>query len=232
MGPYSHIVIAQRLEKTVQPDDLQEYYWGALAPDIRYLVDGMPRSATHIPVEEIAEYMVSYPERKPFIQGYLVHCLSDSLNIPGIIHRKFPFRVQNEKLSAQQCSVIFEFYNIERVAPDHKILSGTDNSILKELGIGGAYAAKFAQAVKRYIGAPSFDASVVLYQDLGLAGDARIEKYRAAVERFQRDWLWKKMILIGLGVGSINREITNLVKEALQSEVMLSARKPTDEFTV
>ena len=94
MGPYSHIVIAQRLAETIRPENPQAYYWGAVAPDIRYLVDGMPRRTTHIPVEKITAYMLSYPEQKPFLQGYLVHCLSDTLNIAGIIHRKFPFRRQ------------------------------------------------------------------------------------------------------------------------------------------
>jgi hypothetical protein len=223
MGPYSHIVIAQGLEETIRPDNLQEYYWGAVAPDIRYLVVGMPRNATHISVDKIAAYMRNYPERKAFLQGYLVHCVSDSLNFPGIIQRKIPFNRQKEKLSPQHCTVILEFFNIERVSPHQETLTGTDNIILKELGIDGAYAARFAQAVKRYTMAPSIAASIKLYQELGLAGDERIEKYRAAVERFQRSWLQKMLILVGLGVGNVNREITDLVKEGLPGEVKLPA---------
>ena len=140
MGPYSHIVIASKLEKTIGPDNLQEYYWGAVAPDIRYLVTGMARSETHIPVEKILDYQVQHPQLKAFLQGYLVHCLSDELDLPLIIQKKFPFNLQKKKLTPQHCSVILEFYNIERVKPIQYKLSGRDNLVLSELGIGGVYA--------------------------------------------------------------------------------------------
>ncbi len=48
MGPYSHIVIANELETFIKPDNLQEFYWGAVAPDVRYVVRGMPKKQTHL----------------------------------------------------------------------------------------------------------------------------------------------------------------------------------------
>ena len=215
MGPYSHIVIASKLEADIQPEDVQEYYWGAVAPDIRYLVAGMWRNQTHLPTEKILVYMFCYPELRAFLQGYLVHCLSDSLDLPQIIQQKFPFNLQKKSLSVQHCSVILEFFNIERNKPFRETLSGRFNLFLSELGISSEHVANFVQAIRRYTYNPSFEASVALYQNLGLAGDDRIEKYRVAVERFQRKWLQRKLILFGLQAGNVNQEITALVKSTL-----------------
>ena len=215
MGPYSHIVIASKLETTIRPDNLQEYYWGAVAPDIRYLVTGMSRSETHIPVEKILDYQVQHPQLKAFLQGYLVHCLSDQYDLPLIVQQKFPFSLQKKKLTPQQCSIILEFYNIERVKHVQKTVSGRGNILLSELGIDGENAGKFAQAINIYANAPSLESIVELYQNLGLVGDDRIKYYRAAVQHFQSTWLKKNLILLGLQAGRVDREITTLVKSSL-----------------
>ena len=73
MGPYSHIVVAGQLATYIQPENPSEYYWGAVAPDIRYLIAGMPRSQTHISAERILSYRVQYPALRDFVKGYLVH---------------------------------------------------------------------------------------------------------------------------------------------------------------
>lgn len=212
MGPYSHIVIASELETYIKPNKSQEYYWGAIAPDIRYLVIGMDRGQTHISSEKIMDYIVQYPQLKSFLQGYLVHCLSDELDLPQIIQKKFPFILQKNELSSQLCSVILEFYNNACVKPVRKSLSGANNLVLSELGISDEHTTIFAQEIKRYITSPSFVSSVVLFQNLGFAGDGQVEKYWIAAQRFQRNWLQKNLVLLGLKVGKVGEEITSSVR--------------------
>ena len=228
MGPYSHVILASELEAYIKPDNPQEYYWGAIAPDIRYLVAGLSRSQTHISTEEILGYIGQYPHLKSFFQGYLVHCLSDELNLPKIIQRKFPLSWQKNELSPRHCTIILEFFNIVRVKPVRKSLSGTHNVALSEMGISGEQAAKFAQEINQYITSPSFASLLTLYQNLGLASNGRIDKYRIAVQQFQRKWFQKNLIFIGLHVGKINKEIASSVKSVFPNDVVLQEKiRPT-----
>jgi len=215
MGPYSHLVVARELEAYTQPADAQEYYWGAIAPDVRYLVVGMSRTQTHISVEKILGYVAQYPELKDFLKGYLVHCLSDEIDFPKIMGQKFPFCLQKEELAPQHSSVIFEFFNIERVKPASITLSGKNNTILKEMGVKDAHAAKFSQAVGKYIAAPSYAASVKLFQNLGFMNDSRVEKYRDAAAQFQNHWIRSNLIILGLQIGKAKSEIVTSVRAVL-----------------
>ena len=65
MNPYSHIVVASKVETLVHPENTQDYYWGAVAPDIRYLA-AMQRWQTHIPSERIVSLISQYPDLKSF----------------------------------------------------------------------------------------------------------------------------------------------------------------------
>ena len=113
MGPYSHIVIANELETFVKPDNVQENYWGAVAPDVQYVVRGMPKKQTHLSSEKIADYIHKYPQHKDFLMGYLIHCLSDQLSLRRIIRAKFPFSLIKKRITKKSCTVILEFLNVE-----------------------------------------------------------------------------------------------------------------------
>lgn len=90
INPYSHLVIAAKLEALVNPKDVQEYYWGAIAPDIRYLA-AMQRQQTHIPSQRIVDFISQYPHLKSFLQGYLVHCIIDEIELDQIFSPNLPF---------------------------------------------------------------------------------------------------------------------------------------------
>ena len=92
MNPYSHIVIASKVEQQVAPVNASEYYWGAIAPDIRYLA-GIPRHQTHISHQAIVVLIAQYPHLKSFLQGYLVHCLSDEIPLGEIFYQHLPFSI-------------------------------------------------------------------------------------------------------------------------------------------
>src|SRR6185503_5322806 len=107
MNPYSHLVIASKVEALVDPENAQEYYWGAIAPDIRYLA-AMPRNQTHLPSQRIVGFMSRFPHLKSFLQGYLVHCLSDEIELGEVFFQHFPFSILKSKMSHQQLAVILE----------------------------------------------------------------------------------------------------------------------------
>jgi hypothetical protein len=220
MGPYSHIIIANQLEVVVHPENPREYYWGAIAPDVRYLVKGMRRDQTHLSSAELLVFIEQYPHLASFLQGYLVHCLTDQLDLPEFLQRKYPSSRQKNNLSPQQCTLILEFFNILRTKPTSKLISETHNVFLNDIGIGAGQAQRFARAMNQYLPSPSLSSIFTLYRNLGTGGNARIEKYRQAVRQFQRNWFLRQMTLCGLHIGDINREIESLVEIHLPKEVL------------
>lgn len=220
MGPYSHIILASKLEHYIKPGDHREYYWGAIAPDSRYIVNGMNRNHTHISPGEILNYVDQYPHLKPFLQGYLVHCVSDLIDLSKIIRSNFPFIWQKEELSSQQCTVILELLNILRIKSVRKSLSDKYNIVLSELGIGEEQAKRFALEMSCYLSSPSFVSLVALYQNLILINNGKLEKYNLTVQRLQQNWLRRNIIMLSLHVGRINEEITSMVKSILPEGVV------------
>jgi len=92
MGPYSHIILAQELIPVINPKNVKEYYWGSLSPDVRYVHQNVSKKQTHLSTLKILELTQKYPEHKDFLKGYLIHCLSDKLEIKPIILNRFPFK--------------------------------------------------------------------------------------------------------------------------------------------
>jgi len=208
MGPYSHYVIACYLESYLKPENVSGYYWGSVAPDVRYLIPGMSRQKTHLPPRIVHESFDQYPDLKDFLKGYLVHCICDTLDILQIIQSKFPYNLQKNNLSKRQGSVILEFFNILRVKTPKKAFSGKGNAFLRKLGVDDNPAALFAEDVSRYVSDPTLRSTVAFYQTLGFVRKDSLKKYRDAAMAFQRNWFHKNLVLFGLQVGKVNTEIT------------------------
>ena len=208
MGPYSHYVIANYLESHLKPENISEYYWGSVAPDVRYLIPGMNRQKTHLPPRIIQGNFDRYPDLKDFLKGYLVHCICDRVNILQIVQGKFPYNVHKNNLTRREGSVILEFFNILRVKTPKKPFSGNGNAFLRTLGVDDTPAVRFGEDVSRYVSDPTLRSTVALYQSLGFARKDALKKYRDAAMAFQRNWFQKNLVLFGLQVGKVNTEIS------------------------
>ena len=130
MNPYSHIVIASQLERQVAPENIPEYYWGTIAPDVRYLA-GAQRHQTHISQAEIKQFNVQYPDLKSFLQGYSVHCLADEIDLEEVFDQHFPFSILKSKLSRQHLAVILELFYFENSKTNQEV-SGAYNEVLSK----------------------------------------------------------------------------------------------------
>ena len=216
MNPYSHLVIAAKLEQSMAPEKPSEYYWGAVAPDIRYLA-AIQRSQTHLSSQRIAELVRSYPHQSSFLQGYLVHCLADEINLSEIFFRHFPFIFLKSKLSRQQTAVILELYYLENEQIDQEIRGG-NNEVLADIGLQAADCERFSEFIEQYMQSKTMDARIQgLVQLLGLENDSRIERYLSAAKRFQKHWLMKRIMFIGIRSGKISEEITFRVSSLLNN---------------
>jgi hypothetical protein len=210
MNPYSHVVIASKLETLVNPENKQEYYWGAIAPDVRYLT-AMQRQQTHLPSQQIISLFSQYPFLKSFLQGYLIHCLSDEVELGQIFFKHFPFSVLKSKLSRQRIAVILEIFYFEKenVIPT---ISSAHNEVLSNLGISRELSEKFSKSISRYATHSSPESRLSeLFELLGLENDSRIEKYRNAAISFQKNWFLKNGLFFGIKTGKIGEQIVSSV---------------------
>ena len=215
MGPYSHIVIANELIQFIKPENEDDYYWGAVAPDVRYLVQNMPRKHTHFSAEKILNLMIKYPEQKDFLQGYLVHCVTDKIEIRRILQKRFPFSLLKKRITKNNSSLILEFFNVEILKPVRKIIMGKSNPILTEIGIGNKEILKFSQEIDNYIKTLSSKSSFLLYQNLGFAQDRKLEKYKKLQNKWQESWFKNNFNLLGPLIRRVNQEIASLVREQI-----------------
>ena len=218
MVQYTHILIASFLESVIKPENLGEYYWEAIAPDVRYLAS-MRRAQTHLSSKVILDDMNRYPQLNSFLQGYLVHCLTDEVKLKDIVFRNFPLVLFKNKISYQQMMMIFEFYNLE----EHKTavqITGKHNEMLTDLGLREAHSLKYLLSVNSYLSA---DYSEPMLKDLlalmGLEKDSRLEKYMAAAESFQKNQLLKKFFFSHFRKNQTNEKIVRMVKSSLPEKM-------------
>jgi hypothetical protein len=191
MHPFSHLVIASELEKDIQPRQTNEYYWGAVVPDIRYVTE-MERSQTHLSTESILAYMNKYPELDSFIKGYLIHCLTDLVDLHALLNQRILFRPILQSLPYQFVPVMLESYFIEHTKLEIE-LAAKPNNLLTDLKINAEYISIFSTLIKPFVTNPSFESALEFLKTLG-HNNPRIEKYVNAARSFDGNILLKSVL--------------------------------------
>lgn len=210
MDPYTHLVIASKLEALVAPASKQEYYWGAIAPDVRYLA-AMSRCKTHLSSQQIIELISTSPHLKSFLQGLLVHCLIDDLDLRPIFFRRFPFSALKRQLSPPRLAGILEFYNLENESICPRI-SGTYNEVLSAWGVGTNISNEYASAIRRYAAPSSLESRLSdLLKLTGLENKGRIGKYISAAELLHKYRILKKCVSLTMKAGRINEQVVSML---------------------
>lgn len=210
MNPYSHVVVASKLESLVQPENLEEYYWGSVVPDIRYPTH-MQRERTHLSPQRIFELSCQYPHLRSFLQGYLVHCLCDEIELRTVFLHHFPFSLFEKEIYHQRVAVLLELFYFENEKLNIEV-SGVHNEVLAELGLSESASRKFSQFINQYLIASSYEFRVsALFQLLGREHDRRIEKYLRASKSFDKNRLLRSILFLGLRTGKISEEIVSKV---------------------
>ena len=195
MHIYSHLVVAQALLSHLQPADLSEYYWGAVAPDIRYAA-GMRRRQTHRPVEEVCGWLASAPHLRDFVLGYLVHILTDERDAAGALYDHFPISLIRRRLPRSLAAVLLESAFTESIRLTVQ-LAGTDNILLGGMGVPQPLLAPFARAANRYASAPSLPLALELISGLGLEDSPRLERYLRIARLLERCPRLRRLAAIG-----------------------------------
>lgn len=181
MNPYSHLVLAKRLLDLAQPANLADYYWGNVAPDLRYTAR-LPRPQTHLPIEQILALRAEYPNLSSFLQGYLIHCLADEVELWALLEKRWYLRPFVQRVSLKMASVVLESYLVEKI-PLRVPVSGAQNSMLLALGVSDPAVIQFHSLVERLVDQPGIASVLHLFRTLS-EGRPAIGRVINQLERF------------------------------------------------
>lgn len=216
MNPYSHLVLVNKIEYLVQPENSGEYYWGAIAPDVRYIA-GIDRRRTHLTKENCIQLIKQFPNLKSFLQGYLVHCLADEISLHEIFYSTFPFSIIKDRLSRKRIAVLLELFYIKDSSFTPKI-AGTYNQVLSDLGLQAEDCIQFSEIVDRYLTSESLDAKISsLVGMMGSKNNENVEKYLSAAKYFQNNIFLQKFLLLSIRVGRISKKIESRLSALLNN---------------
>ena len=213
MNPYSHLIAANTLEAYLHPQNLEEYYLGAVIPDVRYY-SNLPREQTHIEPEEIVGFAARYPELKSFVLGYLAHYEADEINTADYVMQRFPFSLLKERLPKQVPPVLVECYYIEKRKPSIKV-SESSNAMLDSLEIAAEDVVAFARSVNAFLANPTLEFGLTTIRKLGLLSNPGVEKYVNVARTIQRSSVLRGLLFAGIDATEIDRQ---LMSRALSSE--------------
>lgn len=204
MNPYSHLAIAAQIEADIRPVNRQEYYWGAVAPDVRYTAATW-RAQTHLPPEEVTSFFEKYPKLESFLQGYLVHTITDLLKFRALLEQRILLWPLLMIVSGRFTTVLLETYYIEKM-PLRVEFSGAPNPILRDLRIADEHVYAFADALRPFATAPSFTTALGFLRALR-PGSQRVEAYARAAGFIEQNRYLKSLLFALADMGKLNRQM-------------------------
>lgn len=214
MNPYSHLAIAAQLEADIQPANREEYYWGAVAADVRYIA-GVRRSQTHLSPEEVVVFFEKYPEMESFIQGYLVHTVTDLIKFRALLEQRILLWPLLMIASGRFSTALLEMYYIEN-RPLRVKLSGAPNPILRDLRIADKHVYAFADALQPFAAEPSTETALGFLRALR-PGSQRVEAYASAVGFIEQHRYLKSLLFALADMDKLNHQMLT----ALRNDEML-----------
>lgn len=215
MNPYSHLVIASKLETLVDPTSKPEYYWGAIAPDVRYLA-AVRREQTHFAPQRINALISEYPHLKSFLQGCLVHCLCDELALEKVFFHFFPFALFKGRMSRRRTAVVLELYYLEFESIGSRI-AGTHNEVLSAMGINEALSIEYAKHVSSYATSSSPESRLSnLLKLMGLENEDSAGRYVSTARRWYKSHALNKLLFLGVNMGKISEQVVSKVASRYQ----------------
>ena len=218
MGPYSHYILAAKLQPSLLPEKPAAYSWGAVAPDIRYLAN-LRRDHTHLGQDRIQELAACYPHLRSFLLGYQVHVLIDQIDVTRIVGAAFPLnlvqKVRRKNLSSQQMVMLVEMYYLQSGISGQP-LSGDHNEILSDLGITPEQSRIFHQGLQEYFEARSFEAAISAFQKIGMIQNDRMEKYMTAYRSMQKHKVVNSLFMLSVKNARLDSHVINHVRSNLK----------------
>lgn len=175
-GLFAHVWIASLVLKRLSKknfisryENIDDYFFGAIAPDIRYVVN-TPRDLTHKPIGEnsIFEALRISSVSMPFMAGYETHLVVDDTwsnenkSMEKSVYEYYGIDVNNSIQKYSLYLLVDDYFQGEAdwlfpIISAGNIFRATDFFLLKELGFTDADIIRFKSLVAAYLREPGID---------------------------------------------------------------------------
>ena len=208
MQPYSHFAIAAQLEAEIHPDTPADYYWGAVAADIR-VTAGLPRERTHLPPKQVLEFQYKYPHLKAFIRGYMVHILADLVDVHALVSKRplMSLILRNKGPKFAQ-NLIEEFYIERRRAL--KPVALLHNEMLNDLGISRENVTSEAEFMAPYLQKPDYRITLAYLKKT--ANGQNFGQTMLEVEKLHNSTLGKPILFYLASLEKLNQQVLKQIR--------------------
>ncbi|MGB1249625.1 MAG: hypothetical protein ACPG8W_03265 [Candidatus Promineifilaceae bacterium] len=168
-----------------------DYFIGALIPDIRYFAD-VPREQTHFSADLIPTY--AGQASASFLTGYMVHLLLDEVwpTLESQYRDDFPSAVRN-KLGGNRCQIAYEVFCLAQ-QPIQLELSPLHNPMLMGLGISAENVCLAAEVMQEYLDTPSLTTAFGIAKRAGVFPAHRLDDVASIVNSIERYRLLKWIV--------------------------------------
>jgi hypothetical protein len=219
MNTYTHFYLASKVEALFSPQQPADYFWGAVAPDVRYLA-GLPRAQTHRARGDLMAMHARHPQCQSFLQGYQVHLLLDEIDLPRLILSAFPFslfgRALRGKINQHKAAVLVELHYLQGPHPARPF-GGGHNAVLDEIGLSPDDSRAFSDGLREYITAPSIDTAMTTFRRMGFIRTGQGEKYARAAHALGKSHIQRALMLWGVRNAQVEQKVVSHVREALKA---------------
>jgi hypothetical protein len=166
---YSHLALAHLLTTRIQVEDLGDYLFGAVVPDIRYFVN-RDREWTHIPIEDV-DRLGGLPGEESFETGYKVHLAIDLLcqerEILAALRSRLP-RVIANRLHDGWINTIPDVYYMHRHRLKIPMPRRYEFTLTRYLGISPELVESIYEMCKEFFDNPTPRNGLALFERSGL----------------------------------------------------------------
>lgn len=206
--PYTHLAIASALLPYLSIKQPNDYFIGALIPDIRYFAD-VPRETTHFSADLIPDYADKASDS--FLIGYMVHLLLDEVwpMLEAEYREQFPSFVRN-KLSGNRCQIAYEVYCLDQYALQLE-LRPIHNEMLDELGVSTENVQLAAKVMQEYLDTPSLATAFGIAKRAGVFPAHRLDDVSSIVHSIERYQILKWIV-----ARLVRRPSSNLVPQLVE----------------
>ena len=155
-------------------------------------------------------FLDKYPHLESFIQGYLIHCLTDDVEVGVLLRQRVTLLPYLKLASTQFIATIIELFYIENY-PVHRPVSGDANEMLTEIGILDKFIKAEFNILKPYLEKPCLEA-IYTYMESGV--NPRLQNYLEEIEGIKNDPLVRQLWFDLADLNRLNQQVVSQIRQS------------------
>lgn len=208
--PYAHISLAHGCLDYLDVADRDEFYLGAISPDMRYFTR-RPREQYHISLERLDELVLQSNASESFVLGYKVHLIVDEIWYTEEMNNHYrnmfisPIR---KMLSPKLLESALEYFCLTK-RPVSTRLKVRENGLMQRLDVTLEDVTKAVNAMQTYIDRRSLQIGLDIAQGTGLYSNERLDQMRALSSMVENSRI--RRLLVDIIVNPPSKQIYNYI---------------------